>query len=247
MTKQKTLRGTERIRLLNELEERYGKTTNSRQSFFYWRKKYAWLLVVTGAKAVKRIMDILIAGFMLVLLSPLFLIVAILIKWQDGGPILYVADRVGKWGQLFKFPKFRSMTVNAETIKESLTNENIDKKGKHFKMKQDPRVTPLGQFLRKTSIDELPQLWCVLVGKMSLVGPRPPLPKEVEKYNLNERRRLEITPGITGMWQVSGRSEIPFEKQVKLDVEYIESRSVWGDFVILLKTIPAVIFGRGAY
>ena len=118
---------------------------------------------------------------------------------------------------------------------------------KTFKLRNDPRVTPLGIFLRKSSLDELPQVWCVLKGDMSLVGPRPPLPEEVSTYTIKDRKRLNITPGLTGIWQVSGRSELPFEKQLELDDQYIQSQSIWGDLIILAKTIPAVLFGRGAY
>jgi lipopolysaccharide/colanic/teichoic acid biosynthesis glycosyltransferase len=143
--------------------------------------------------------------------------------------------------------KFRSMYIDAEQRKAELDRQNEMAGGVTFKMKRDPRITRVGRFIRKASIDELPQLWNVLKGDMSLVGPRPPVPKEVDKYSLADRRRLEVIPGITCIWQVSGRSDIPFPEQVKLDVEYIESQSLWTDVVILLKTIPAVFLGRGAY
>jgi lipopolysaccharide/colanic/teichoic acid biosynthesis glycosyltransferase len=155
---------------------------------------------------------------------------------------------VGKWGKEFNFPKFRSMVVKADHLQENLIiSTQHQAKGKSFKMKHDPRVTPIGHLLRKTSLDELPQLWCVLKGEMSLVGPRPPLPKEVTLYSLEERKRLDVTPGLTCIWQVSGRSEIPFKEQVQLDLNYIESQSLWLDIKLLLKTIPAVLFGKGAY
>lgn len=139
------------------------------------------------------------------------------------------------------------MIVGANEMKEKLEAQNEHKGGITFKIKKDPRITPLGRVLRKTSLDELPQLWCVLKGEMSLVGPRPPLPKEVANYTLDDRRRLDVIPGITCIWQVSGRADIPFDKQVHLDVEYIESQSFFLDVKLLLKTIPAVILGKGAY
>lgn len=139
------------------------------------------------------------------------------------------------------------MVIDADQLKESLEPAKEFKDDVTFKIKKDPRVTRFGRFLRKTSLDELPQLWCVIKGDMSLVGPRPPLPSEVAKYTLEDRRRLDVLPGLTGIWQVSGRSDIPFEKQVKLDLQYIESQSIWLDIKILLKTIPAVLLGKGAY
>ena len=143
--------------------------------------------------------------------------------------------------------KFRSMYIDAEARKAALLAANESSGGVIFKMKRDPRITKVGRFIRKASIDELPQLWNVLIGDMSLVGPRPALPSEVDQYSLADRRRLEVIPGITCIWQVSGRSDIPFPEQVKLDVQYIESSSFWQDILILLKTVPAVILGRGAY
>jgi len=139
------------------------------------------------------------------------------------------------------------MYIDAETRKKELEKMNEMNGGVLFKMKEDPRITKVGKFIRKASIDELPQLWNVFVGDMSLVGPRPALPSEVNQYSLAERRRLEVIPGITCIWQVSGRSDIPFDKQVGLDVEYIESQSLWLDFKLLFLTIPAVLLGRGAY
>jgi lipopolysaccharide/colanic/teichoic acid biosynthesis glycosyltransferase len=143
--------------------------------------------------------------------------------------------------------KFRSMVINAEMLLEKLKNQNESEAGVIFKMKKDPRITKIGSFIRKTSIDELPQLWNVLKGDMSLVGPRPAIPGEVAEYTLDDRRRLDAVPGITCIWQVSGRSNIDFKGQVRLDTQYIESRSFWYDIVLLLKTIPAVLFGNGAY
>jgi lipopolysaccharide/colanic/teichoic acid biosynthesis glycosyltransferase len=143
--------------------------------------------------------------------------------------------------------KFRSMYTDAEERKKELMARNEMAGGVLFKMKDDPRVTRVGRVIRKTSIDELPQLWNVLKGDMSLVGPRPPVPQEVDEYSLSDRRRLEVIPGITCIWQVSGRSDIPFDQQVELDVQYIQSQSFWTDIKILLKTVPALLFGTGAY
>ena len=143
--------------------------------------------------------------------------------------------------------KFRSMVVDAEAKLAALLAKNEKASGVTFKMKDDPRITRIGGFLRKSSMDELPQFWNVLRGEMSLVGPRPPVPQEVNQYSLADRRRLEAIPGITCIWQVSGRSNIPFDQQVELDVQYIQSQSIWTDFKILLKTIPALLLGSGAY
>jgi lipopolysaccharide/colanic/teichoic acid biosynthesis glycosyltransferase len=143
--------------------------------------------------------------------------------------------------------KFRSMYVDAEARTAALLARNEMGGGVIFKMKQDPRITRVGKYIRRASIDELPQLWNVLRGEMSLVGPRPPVPGEVSQYSLSDRRRLEVRPGITCIWQVSGRSEIPFAQQVELDAAYIESQSIWMDLKLLAKTIPAVLLGRGAY
>jgi lipopolysaccharide/colanic/teichoic acid biosynthesis glycosyltransferase len=240
-----------RVLLMEELDQRYGRGTRGlgglARRWRFWRKKYAWALVVGGAKAVKRALDLVASITLLVLLLPLFMVVALSIKLTDGGPILFWQKRVGRWGREFPFPKFRSMVTNAEKLKDTLLAQNDHKDGVTFKMKKDPRVTWIGRIIRKLSIDELPQLWCVLKGDMSLVGPRPPVPREVAQYTLADRRRLDVTPGLTCIWQVSGRGNIPFPRQVELDVQYIESQSVWLDFKLLLKTIPAVFSGRGAY
>ncbi len=205
-------------------------------------------LVVGGAMRFKRAMDIVVSAVALILLSPLFLILAVAIRLQDGGPALFWQNRVGLWGREFRFPKFRSMVPNAEQLKQQLAaaNQHGDT-GITFKIKRDPRITPIGAVIRKLSLDELPQLWCVLIGDMSLVGPRPPVPSEVARYALSDRRRLDVKPGLTCIWQVSGRSELSFEHQVKLDAEYIDSHSILLDLTLLLKTIPAIITGRGAY
>lgn len=236
----------QRLELMDELCDRYEKQGWKKRLLFL-RKKYIWIFFISCSRLVKRSLDIGISASLLILLSPLLLIIALLIKAQDGGPVLYVTDRVGKWGRHFRFPKFRSMLVDADQIKEALKESNQHKEGVTFKMAKDPRVTGVGRIIRKTSLDELPQLWCVLKGEMSLVGPRPPVPKEVAQYTLEDRRRLDHTPGITCIWQVSGRADIPFDKQVQLDIEYIESQSFWTDLRILFQTIPAVLLGKGAY
>jgi len=241
------LRGIARSGLIDELHRRYATAPGWRQRLTYLRKKYSWMVVVAGAKVLKRIMDVGISMLLGVLLAPLFLLIATLIKATDGGPVLYVTNRVGKWGKEFRFPKFRSMVVGAADRKAELRAKSDLGDSVTFKMRRDPRITWIGRILRKTSLDELPQLWCVFKGEMSLVGPRPPLPQEVALYHLEQRKRLDVVPGLTCIWQVSGRSEIPFPHQVTLDLQYIESQSFWLDFVILLRTIPAVLFGRGAY
>jgi lipopolysaccharide/colanic/teichoic acid biosynthesis glycosyltransferase len=236
-----------RVLLMEELYERYGKGTRGlaglTRGWRFWRKKYAWFLVVGGATAIKRALDILVSLIMLVVLLPLFAVVALLIKLTDWGPVLFWQVRVGRWGREFPFPKFRSMHVHADQL--LATGEKRLTKPRPGE--RDPRVTRIGRIIRKLSIDELPQLWCVLLGHMSLVGPRPPVPREVAQYSLAERRRLDVTPGLTCIWQVSGRSNIEFPQQVELDVQYIRSQSVWLDLKLLLKTIPAVLTGRGAY
>lgn len=208
-------------------------------------KKYSWVAATESIYFIKRAMDIVASFIILVLLSPLFIITALAIKIEDPGPALYSQVRVGKWGRLFTIYKFRSMVIGADKLKDRLLNKN-ESGGVIFKIKHDPRITKVGRIIRKLSIDELPQLWNVLKGDMSLVGPRPPLPSEVAEYEYSERRRLDATPGITCIWQVSGRSNIDFKGQVRLDVQYIESQSLWNDIKILFKTIPAVLFGKGA-
>ncbi|MCF7849845.1 MAG: sugar transferase [Kiritimatiellales bacterium] len=237
--------------LLEELYEQYCGSSRFTGSFFrrwrFFRKKYGWLLVVGGAKALKRLLDVVLSACGLVVLSPLFLLVATAVKMTDGGPIFYFQKRVGTYGAEFVFPKFRSMRVGADKLRHQINAHNDHGDSITFKMKNDPRVTKVGRIIRRLSIDELPQLWCVLRGDMSLVGPRPALPSEVAEYSLHDRRRLDVKPGLTCFWQVSGRGDIPFQDQVRLDVQYIESQSIWLDLKLLLRTIPAVVFGKGAY
>ena len=193
----------------------------------------------------KRLASIIVAA--LIVLAPLFIILAILIKLTSPGPVFFVQVRIGQHGRGFCFYKFRSMYVDAEQRKQELLAKNESADGVIFKMKDDPRITPIGRIIRKTSMDELPQFLNVLFGDMSLVGPRPPVPAEVREYSIEARKRLNVKPGLTCLWQVSGRSDIPFKEQVKLDKEYISSRSLKSDFLILLRTIPAILSGRGAY
>jgi lipopolysaccharide/colanic/teichoic acid biosynthesis glycosyltransferase len=196
---------------------------------------------------LKRVLDTAVSALALIVLLPLFILTAIAIWVENPGPVFYTQVRVGLNGKHFRFYKFRSMVMNADNIKKELAASNESSAGVIFKMKQDPRITKVGKIIRKFSIDELPQLINVLKGDMSLVGPRPPLPSEVAEYTLEERKRLHIIPGITCLWQVSGRSDIPFTDQVRLDMQYIQSASFLNDIILLLKTIPAVLTGRGAY
>ena len=189
----------------------------------------------------KRVMDILGAGCGLVLLSPVIIIVAILVKFSSKGPVFFSQKRVGKNGKAFEMYKFRSMVVNAEELKEKLAAQN-EMSGPMFKMKDDPRVTKVGKFIRKTSLDELPQLWNVIKGDMSLVGPRPSLPKEVAQFEGWMYKRLSVKPGLTCYWQVSGRNNIDFEDWMKLDCRYVDERNLWIDIKLIFKTV-GVLFG----
>ena len=206
-----------------------------------------WHMTIRCSVFFKRTMDIILAAAALILGTPVLLLTALIVKITSPGPIIFSQVRVGKYGRHFKFYKFRSMYIDAEARKAELLKHNESGDGVIFKMKRDPRITPFGRFIRKFSIDELPQLFNVILGDMSMVGPRPPLPSEVRTYTLEERKRLNVTPGITCLWQVSGRSELPFSKQIALDKEYIASRSMGKDFLILLKTIPAILTGKGAW
>ena len=235
---------------LEELCRRYAgglPQANVLRRLRWWQRKAAWFLATQGAPAAKRGIDIVGALLLLVLLSPLLLVVALLIKLADGGPVLFWQTRVGRWGREFPFPKFRSMVVDAERLQGCFLDQNDRKDGVTFKMRRDPRTTRVGRIIRWLSIDELPQLWSVLKGEMSLVGPRPPVPQEVALYTLHDRRRLEVIPGLTCIWQVSGRANIPFSQQVELDVQYIGSQSLWLDLKLISLTIPAVFSGRGAF
>lgn len=195
---------------------------------------------------LKRFFDIVLSLVGLIILAIPCLIIAILIKLCDGGPVLYTQARVGKDGKIFKIYKFRSMYVDADKLLDKLSEQN-EVTGPMFKMKNDPRITSVGRFLRKTSLDELPQLWNVLLGDMSLVGPRPPLPKEVAKYSEYDRQRLWVIPGCTGLWQATERNDVGFDRMVELDLEYIQKRSLMFDAKIILMTFWVIIHPNGAY
>ena len=199
-----------------------------------------------GYRAVKRGFDLLASGLALILLSPLFLVLIVLIKKEDGGPAFYSQERIGKNEKPFKMWKFRSMIVKADQMVEQLEEQNeID--GAMFKIKNDPRVTKVGHVIRKYSLDELPQLWNVLKGDMSLVGPRPPLPSEVEEYTNYDKQRLTVMPGCTGLWQVTRRNEADFDEMVWLDIVYINHSGLWEDLKLIIKTVLVMIHPNGAY
>jgi exopolysaccharide biosynthesis polyprenyl glycosylphosphotransferase len=200
----------------------------------------------TSGRAVKRALDVLGAALVLLLTSPFLALAALGIRLDSPGPILFRQERVGKGESRFMVYKFRTMYQDAEEQLERLRGHN-EATGPLFKMKRDPRITRVGRILRRTSIDELPQMYNVLMGDMSLVGPRPPLPREVAQYQEWHRRRLTVAPGITGLWQVSGRSDLTFDEMVLLDIYYIENWSPLLDLRILLKTLPTAFLGPGAY
>ena len=198
-------------------------------------------------RITKRIIDMTGALFGLLALSPLLIPVMIIIKVTSPGPLFYSQIRVGHKGKLFRMWKFRSMYIDADARKAALLEQNESAAGVIFKMKRDPRITPIGRVIRRLSIDELPQLYNVLTGDMSLVGPRPALEAEVAQYPVLARARLEAIPGLTGLWQISGRSDLPFDKQVLLDTAYVNQQSAVNDIKLIAKTIPAVVSGKGAY
>lgn len=223
-----------------------GKKENSRAR----RPKRAQSVVAregTVYLVVKRALDILGSSFVLLLLSPLIASIAILTKLSDGGSVFYPHTRIGKWGREFKCLKFRTMVMDADSIKAEIAHLNTHDDHRTFKVPNDPRVTRIGRWLRRASIDEVPQLWNVLKGDMSLVGPRPPVPLEVERYDLDDMQRLMVKPGLTCIWQVSGRSRLPFPEQLAMDLAYIEHRGFWLDLKLIALTVPAVLSGDGAY
>ena len=194
----------------------------------------------------KRVFDVAFAGLLIALLSPLLLVIAALVRREDKGPVLFRQPRVGRGGEVFPVLKFRSMVPEAENMRAELAEAN-ESDGPLFKMREDPRVTRIGRLLRKYSLDELPQLFNVLRGQMSLVGPRPPLPSEVDRYGRDVHRRLAVRPGMTGLWQVSGRSELSWNEAVRLDLYYVDNWSLMTDLVIIAKTVRAVLGSSGAY
>jgi len=210
-------------------------------------RRVSYRYALAARQIAKRSLDILGAALALLFFSPLLILIAVAIRLESPGPVLFRQTRVGLDGRPFTMWKFRSMYIDGEARLEKLAEQNEMEGGVIFKIRKDPRITRVGRIIRRASIDELPQLWNVLIGDMSLVGPRPPLPSEVEQYALSDRQRLHVKPGITCIWQVSGRSDIPFKRQVELDIDYMYSQSIWTDLKLLLKTIPAVVLGKGAY
>jgi exopolysaccharide biosynthesis polyprenyl glycosylphosphotransferase len=219
-----------------------------------WNKQFAYIPLIERYSttrdsliniSIKRVADIVFASLALALFLPIGLIIHLAIKIEDGGPTFYKAKRVGKNKRIISFFKFRSMVMNAEKLKKDLLQYNARKDGILFKMENDPRITRVGKILRKFSLDEVPQFINVLKGDMSLVGPRPPLSHEYENYTDWHRKRLHGIPGITGLWQVSGKSKIPFEEMVRLDLHYLKNWSLWLDIKIILRTIPVMFKGEG--
>lgn len=209
-------------------------------------KLVLWVIRGKVLASAKRVMDLLVAMLALVAASPVMLVTAIALRLDSPGPLIFRQTRVGKHGVHFTCYKFRSMYIDAEKRKLELMARN-EADGPVFKMRNDPRITRVGRIIRKLSIDELPQLVNVIRGEMSLVGPRPPVPREVAQYTVEQYRRLDAMPGITGLQQVSGRSDMSFKRWVELDLQYIAEQSLTKDIEILLRTIPASISGKGAY
>lgn len=201
----------------------------------------------SGGPVLRRAVDIVGASAGLLACAPILVAAAVATRTSSPGPVFYGQTRVGQGGRPFRLYKLRSMFIDADARLDALAAANESVGGVTFKIRNDPRITPVGRLLRKFSIDELPQLWNVLNGTMTILGPRPPVPSEVAKYGPRERRRLEVKPGLTCLWQVSGRSDLSFDEQVALDVGYIDASTVVDDLNILFRTIPAVVLGKGAY
>lgn len=231
--------------LMFELYARHG-TSFGWENLRAYGVRLAWLAYVQININVKRAFDLLVALSALPFFLPIMLLTALVIKLDSSGPAVFRQERVGKWGRRFTCYKFRSMYTGADAMKTELMAAN-EADEVVFKMKRDPRVTRVGYFIRKFSIDELPQIFNVIRGDMSLVGPRPPVPVELESYPFDTFRRLETIPGLTGLQQVSGRSDLTFKRWVALDVEYIREQSLKKDIEILFKTIPVAMSGKGAY
>jgi exopolysaccharide biosynthesis polyprenyl glycosylphosphotransferase len=212
-----------------------------------------WLLEEVPALEVrsfydfgKRVFDFAVALVAVIATLPLTVLIAIAIKLDTHGPVFFRQERLGKGSRRFSMIKFRTMLVDCDELTKELMALN-EASGPMFKVRRDPRITRVGRILRRTSLDELPQLFNVLLGQMSLVGPRPALPRELSGYDSVQRLRTRVLPGLTGLWQVSGRSDLSFDEMVRLDIEYMENRSLLNDMVIILKTVPSVVFGIGAY
>lgn len=199
-----------------------------------------------GYLFIKRLFDIIMSLIGLILLSPVFLIIAILIKIDSKGPVFFKHKRIGKNGKTIGVYKFRSMVINAEELLKQFTPEQMKEYEKNFKLDNDPRITKIGNFLRKSSLDELPQLINIFIGNMSIVGPRPIVTKELEKYGDQKDKFLSVTPGLTGFWQASGRSDVEYDERIKMELYYVDNCSLWLDFKIILKTFVAVIKKEGA-
>ncbi len=206
-----------------------------------WR----WRLASIGI--AKRLLDLLVAGTAALMLSPLLALTAMAIKFNSHGPILFFQERVGLRGKRFRMIKFRSMCLTAEDQKAALAARNESGDGVTFKMRRDPRITRVGAVIRRFSIDELPQIFNVLRGDMAIVGPRPPVPSEVDEYDVVTRKRLQAKPGLTCLWQIGGRSNLAFRQQVELDLKYLGQQNIVRDLQIIIQTVPAVISGKGAY
>jgi exopolysaccharide biosynthesis polyprenyl glycosylphosphotransferase len=216
-------------------------STPDRDGFLH----YTCTLSRPWSAATKRAIDVCAAAAGLLILAPILAVIALAVRVDSRGAVLFRQVRVGRNGRLFSMLKFRSMRTDAEALLGTLATRN-EQDGPVFKLAHDPRVTRVGEFIRRYSLDELPQLWNVFVGDMSLVGPRPPLPREVARYEPWQRRRLSMRPGITCLWQVSGRNDIRFEQWMYLDLQYVDQWSLWSDVRVLWRTIPAVLFARGA-
>ncbi|TWT87531.1 putative sugar transferase EpsL [Pseudobythopirellula maris] len=206
-----------------------------------------WSVIAAFEFFGKRAIDIAGSAFGLLVSSPLWALLWVVNRAFGDGPLLYTHNRVGKDGMIFRCYKFRTMVASADRMKTELATDNEHADPRTFKIRRDPRITPVGWWLRKFSLDELPQLLNILNGDMSLVGPRPPLPAEVELYSEEDWRRLAVKPGLTCIWQVSGRSNLPFERQLEMDLEYIQKQSLWFDLMLILRTVPAVLSCKGAY
>lgn len=215
----------------------------------WWTRSivYRWQMAVSLGAAAKRGTDIVGSLSGLVLLAPLLLLTALAIRMESPGPVLFRQTRVGKRGRPFTMYKFRSMRITAESERDALRGDNESADGVIFKLKADPRITRVGRLIRRLSIDELPQLLNVLSGDMSIVGPRPALPSEVDQYDVQARKRLQTKPGLTCLWQIGGRSDLPFTRQVELDLRYLGGKSLLKDLEIIARTVPAVVSGKGAY
>lgn len=231
-------------RMLEKYANQSFKSTRTIQRMRF--RLITWVIRNKINSNLKRVFDVILVCLAMPFALPVIGVMALAIKLDSPGPVFFKQVRVGKWGKPFYCYKFRSMYVDAEARKAELMAQN-DADEVIFKMKNDPRVTRVGRVIRKASIDEIPQLFNVLKGEMSLVGPRPPVPYEVAQYQFDQLRRLDAVPGITGLQQVSGRSELSFKRWVELDLQYISEQSLLKDIEILLKTIPAVLTGRGAY